>query len=278
MNILIFANCHGASYKKFIEEHAKDSSTFIIDYIVSYENLDAYDKIKHKFEDADILIIQPVSSYPEFSMDSLSKILKPDCLVIRVPFVRFEGLWPKEKSRVLQKIAPAAVMDFPEKLDDASKIVEYLTENESNELDILENFRLAVEKMKEIEKSSDLTFVEFFLKHYKKVPFFRDALHPTSIMYDHLSREIVNLIGNKASIEFLPLPDIDLSQWKKEFGHYKPIKDKYARSLGLEYELSSYFSYNRYEYLRYIIDCENSNENTYISDLSMLKNLVLLKR
>jgi hypothetical protein len=277
MNIFIFANCHGQIYKKFILENVLDRKQVNVDYAISYESLDSYNELLPTFQEADILIIQPVSNYKEFMLTNLVKVLKPDCLIIKVPFVRFEGFWPKETAKKLTKFDHAAVTDFP-KLNSNEEIITYLTEEKTDTKYIKAVFELGLSKLKDIEDSGDIEFFDFFLEHYQTVPLFRDQLHPTTIFYKHFAKQIVEIISKKKNVKFSNSKDSVRENVEKEYGHYRPIKDIFAKTLGLEYDLSGYFVYNRFEYLSNVLHYENSaNTKDRVADINMLKNLVFNK-
>ena len=251
LNIFIFANCHGGIYKRFLEDNILDRVS--ISHVVSYENLDRFEELKSDFSGADVLIIQPVNQYDDFKIENLKKHLKEDCLIIKVPFVRFEGFWPPNEDKELKKISKDAVMFFPE-ISSVNQIVYYLTELETPLCEIQLHFENSLNKLKSLEASGDIKFVDFFIKNYKKIPLFRDAYHPTWPFYVYMASELLSIIAGEKSINFKKT-DVSLSVGK-EFGHYKPIKNVYAKALGLEYDLSSYFVVNRYEFLKRVIEYE----------------------
>jgi hypothetical protein len=78
-------------------------------------------------------------------------------------------------------------------------------------------------------------------------------------------------ISEKKGVVFDKIDLISLGTTKAEFGHYKPIKNIFAKVLGLTYDLDSYYIYNRYDYLTKILDYEENGE-VFINDLNQLKN------
>lgn len=269
MNILIFANCHGALYKKALEEQLIGEHK--IDYVLSYENLSNFPILKSKFEIADVLVIQPVTNYENFKIENLKKILKPDCLIVKVPFVRFDGFWPKNEDKELSKFHKAAVMFFPE-ISKENEIVNYLTEKETRSDEILDHFADSLNRLEELEATGDVKFMNFFRENYQKIPLFRDSYHPTKPFYQHLAKNIVEIIGAEKNIPYNEvLVDVTVG---KEVGHYKPIKNIFADVLELKYDLSSYFVVHRHKYLQTIVAYENSSELEHINDLNQLVSLL----
>ncbi|WNC71300.1 GSCFA domain-containing protein [Thalassotalea psychrophila] len=278
MNIFIFANCHGQIYKNYINKYINKNINYKLDYAISYESLKDYEKLLPTFKAADILIIQPVSNYKEFTLENLNNVIKKDCLVIRVPFVRFDGFWPKEKAKVLKKIEHAAVTDFP-KVNTTKEIADYLTEQVTDSKLIFDIFNLALIKLAEIEKSGDIKFYDFFLKNYKMVPLFRDQLHPTTVFFEHFAAQIIGIISEKRGLEFNAIDQRKPGNAPKEYGHFRPIKNIFAKELGLQYDLNSYFIYNRFEYLSNILAFENdADEMQLVKNINDLKNIVFSRK
>lgn len=271
MKILIFANCHGSLYKDALNQADKDGR-LDVEHVISYENINKYDEVKSKFSQCDILIIQPVANYNEFKLDSLKKILKPNCVVIRVPFVRFDGFWDVKDVRVLKKFTQPAVMFFPN-IRHLNEVGDYLRGSNCSELDIKRRFDSAIAEFKSLEKQGDVKFIDFFMKNYKSLPLFRDSYHPTKIFYEFLSHQIVNLTKLHENSLFLYNFEIKINN-NKEYGHFKPITNKVASVLGLQYDLNSYFVYTRYDYLTSILRYENDPDVNVVADLTKLKNVL----
>jgi hypothetical protein len=74
--LVVFANCHGEKYLDILKRDTNIDELFNIQYYVSYQELDNFDSLKSKFENADILIINRIKSYENFTIENLKKILK----------------------------------------------------------------------------------------------------------------------------------------------------------------------------------------------------------
>jgi len=242
---------------------------FSIEHVISYENLQNYDQLESKFKACDVLVIQPIEQYEKFKLENLKKIVKGTCRIVVVPFVRFEGFWFEKDLRELKKLAAPAVMFFP-KLDDSSEVESYISRNDLSEEAIHSNFARALDKLKAIEQSGNILFYDFVVNNYKDIPLFRDAYHPTNPFYMHIGLQIIDLIADKFELSVdIKKPEIQLT-CAKEYGHFKPIIDKVAKVLGLNYDLDSYFVYSRHEYLEGVVLYEVEGE-AVIKDLNELK-------
>ena len=86
---------------------------FNITYIVSYQQLNNFSQWKSKFEKADVLIINNIKNYNDYTISNLKKILKKDVILIVIPFVRFEGYWLPEQYKKLRFFSGNSVSYFP---------------------------------------------------------------------------------------------------------------------------------------------------------------------
>jgi len=269
--VFIFANCHGNIYKNVLS-NADLHSDLNIEHLLSYENLSNYKSIKHKFSECDILIIQPVQNYEKFKMENLLPLLKKECTVIRMPFIRFNGYWDKDDVRELSKFKPPAVMFFPN-ITEIDESTQYIDGDLCDQSKVVSRFESAIDEMKDTEQQGDIKFVDFVLEHHTSIPLFRDAYHPTKTMYDFISHQLLETVRSTVpslSKSSFSLPDT----WNKEYGHFKPIDNITAKTLELKYDLDSYFTYSRSTYLKSILQHENRINAEIIVDLSNLTRIL----
>lgn len=250
MKVLIFANCHGGSYLKAIKKCDKNS-LLDIEHIISYSSLDKFDSLKYKFQECDVLITQPVTSVESFSLTNLKSIVKNDCLVFVVPFIRFHGFWDKDDTKEMKNFSSESLMFFPDvnSVEDCDK---WLIGNDVN---VESNFQNALVELKESEKTGDVKFVDFFLQHYKTHMLFLDPWHPSHIVTDFVSAQIVQWLAS--NIAGLLSPKFVINECGLYFRHYKPIQDSVAKKLQLAYDLDGYYKYKRKTYLHGIVKYES---------------------
>jgi hypothetical protein len=260
-NLVIFSNCHGGYYKKILETHTNICSSFNITYIVSYENLSNFENIKNNFETADILLMSPIINYENYKIENIKKIIKPTCKLIVIPFVRFDGFWMEDNSKKLNKFKTSTVMYFPEV--EITEVDNYL-ENKNIDLDkFKEHFIKSIKKMKQIEDSGDIKFVDYFLKIYKKFPTFRDNTHPTINILNYISHQVICKINDVYNITNNFRYSLQICN---EFGHFRPIKNVIKSILHLTYGLDSYYPISRKEYLFKILEYDENENNENIDN------------
>ena len=266
-NMVVFSNCHGEKYINIFKRDSNITSLFNIEYIVSYQQLNNFNQFKPVFCNTDILIINNIKKYEDYNIKNLKKILKPTAQLIVIPFIRFEGYWIPETCKKLQYIGGNSVSNFPD--INYEEIEDYITRQENDDV-INNHFKNSLHKLKQIESESDIKFYEFFIKNHTKIPFFRDNYHPTMNMLEFVAQEILKKIKHNFSNEFhYIINETNLLEEPKEYGHYKPIQEYVAKLLGLEYNLDTVFICDRRDYLRIILEIEDSKK--MVKDLEDMK-------
>jgi len=219
--LLIFSNCQGDHYKRILEKFTNINDFVDIKYLISYENLNRFNECKPFFETCDILLINPIENYPDFSLPNLKKLIKSTCIIIKIPFIRFEGFWIPEKYKVLNKIPPSIATKIPDIC--TFDIDTYLSGIREDKTFVEQHFSESLKKLQKIESDCDIKFVEFFLENYKLFPLFKDEWHPTIYFYDYLANEIINIIK-----VYIPINNnfiVKYSNISIDTGHYSPITD-----------------------------------------------------
>jgi hypothetical protein len=265
-NMVMFTNCHGEKYIDIFKKNSNITDIFNINYIVSYQQLNNFNKWKSAFEMADVLIINNIKNYNEFTIKSLKKILKKDVLLIVLPFIRFQGYWLPENHKRLTKFNANSVEQFPN--IKINEIDNYLNLEINNSY--FNHFNNHLKKLKEIENESDILFFNFFMENHLKYPMFRDSYHPTKNILEYIGIELIKKINEKYNLKMITT--MNLSKETKEYGHYKPINNNVKKILNIQYDLDKIFICNRKKYLKNILEYENSGKRS-ILDLNDMKKL-----
>tara|TARA_B110000208_G_scaffold190624_1_gene254979 strand:- start:973 stop:2715 length:1743 start_codon:yes stop_codon:yes gene_type:complete len=266
-NMVVFSNCHGERYIDIFKRDTNIHNVFNINYIVSYQQLDNFSNFKGDFIKADVLIINNIKQYNDYTMGNLKQILKPSCMVIVIPFVRFEGYWMPEQYKQLKYVSGNAVSFFPN--IEKNNIKSYLLGDNDNNNEIITYFKKCLAKLKQIDQESDIRFYDFFVDNHDKFPFFRDNYHPTMNILEYIATQIIEKIDQCFDITYNK-SNFNLKQDLFEWGHYKPIRNSVKRALKLEYDLDKVFLCNREKYLNVILD--NETKQHKIVDLDDLRS------
>lgn len=273
MKIFIFANCQGQHFKGLLQKFAENVS---VEYEVSYKNLNNIENIKDKFAEADVLLIQPVSQYNDFKIENLKRLLKPDCLVIRVPFIRFRGFWPDNESKSLTKFTEDSVMFFPT-LNATDEVSEYLTGSFESKENIVKHFDQELAGLDTLEKQGDVKFVDYFKKYYQSIPLFNDPYHPSWPFVLYIAQQIFDILIKRKKISFKEY-DFKFDFYSEENVYFRPITDQVAKALGITFDLDNYYIESRYGYLSKVLDYENDfDQNQFITNRAQLKKSVFKK-
>jgi len=269
MKMVMFTNCHGERYIEMFKRDSDIDKKFDINYIVSYEQLNNFERWKSVFESADVLIINNIKNYNDYTLKNLSKILKKDVLLIVLPFVRFEGYWLPEYYKRLRYFGGNSVSYFPN-IDDGD-INNYLKNKINNGL-LKDHFSKCMIKLKSIENESDIKFYDFFVQNHQEYPMFRDNYHPTMNMLEYIGSEIMKKLNEKFDISY-NMKSLKLVKEVEEYGHYKPIQDDIKVHLGLKYDIDKIFIWSRSEYLQKILSYEKRGKFP-VKDLDHMRKIL----
>lgn len=184
-----------------------------------------------------------------------------------MPFIRFEGYWLKENYKKFNKFNSNSVSFFPD--INFNQVDNYLKEDINHEI-FLNYFNKCIEKLKNIEKESDIKFFDYFLDNHLEYPFFRDNYHPTMNMLEVVGKNILETINKRFKLKISDRK-IKLKKNTREWGHYKPIKNEVKKILKIQYDLDNIFLCSRKIYLQDIIKYENNINNDFINDLDEMK-------
>lgn len=267
-NLVVFSNCHGEKYLKLMKEHTNIYNVFNVNYIVSYNAINDFQKYEIIFKTADLLIINNIKNYKDFTLSHLKTILKPDAKVIVIPYVRFSGYWFPEPSALLKRIQDNSVSFFPNIT--LSNVDAYLNIKLDDNA-IKHNFNQCMDKLKLIEDECDVRFYDFFKENHTKYPMFRDANHPTANIINFIGKQIIGKICEMFSSVITDNYDVELKSDAREYGHYKPIVSSVASLLGLTYNLDTVFITSRRVFLTKVIEYETNLLNHKIKDLDDMK-------
>jgi len=267
--LVMFTNCHGEKYINIFKRDSDIEEKFNINYIVSYEQLNNFSKWKNIFEKADILIINNIKNYTDYTLTNLKKILKKDVLLIVLPFVRFEGYWLPEPYKRLRFFGGNSVSYFPNlNIDNIDKYLKI----KLNEKIVKTHFENCLIKLKSIENESDIKFYDFFIKNHQEYPMFRDNYHPTMNILEYIGKALINKIGERFDIQYEKKPSL-LTKNVKEYGHYKPILDDVKKYIKINYNIDNVFIWSRRDYLYKILNYEK-NGKFPIKDLEHMKEVL----
>lgn len=200
---LLFGNCQCSGVKKFLE-----FSTFYSIYEVhQFANWEMIQNGEHLpiqlLKEADLVIYQPLSDvHGCYSTDrshphSFFHLLKPDCKTISFPRIHNNAIFPlfhKNEKNVMYGSIKNKV----------SSLEELLHLYDANQLDfdfdqrMKKNYEVALQK----DSQCDVKIADFIYNNLSKHKLFLTQDHPTSIVFDEVTRQICVLLN----LTYKPLP------------------------------------------------------------------------
>ena len=151
-------------------------------------------------------------------------------------------------------------MFFPS-LDNSGEVDNYISGECFSDDEIERKFNAELSLLHEMDKQSDVEFLDYFVKHYRNIPMFNDPYHPSWHFICYLTQQIFDKVTAEKKMEFKP-NNFEFYTHKVENVYFKPITNKVANVLGLRYDLDSYYIESRKNYLSKILDYENNAELT----------------
>ena len=218
MKLVIYSTCQGSGLAHYLKHYLKDYKIKVFhNYkLVLKQNKDWLKEFRNWLKETKIFIYQEMpSKWKEYSTDlsvknNLLTYLPKDCIKIVIPYVYAEWFWGLGKIRLrdgtanfnkadietqkLKKyINKEIIINLKNSGNDLKKILKLYDENK---IDFKYNDRKieGINILKEKEKTSDVKISDFILKNYKKKKLFYTQNHPTHIILEEMSKQILNIL------------------------------------------------------------------------------------
>lgn len=210
-HIFIYSNCAGNVLKTMFKNHPITKDKYNITYISNYDHL-----LKKKMENnhkkllsnCDIFIYQPTNKRyenSEYNIDSIMKILKNTCKIIKVNYYRTRAFWYECNYKPYREYNNYSFnkhfglyKDFIKIKDSKNKedIINFTNNIHINDQIIIKFFESEIEKIKLLDEKSDVKMYNFFKLNYNDNLLFFDCFHPTNIFFYEMFRQLVKKILN----------------------------------------------------------------------------------
>lgn len=266
---ILFGNCHCSGIRKFLE-----FSNFYEEYEVhQFAN---WELIKdnemaipvHLMKNADLVIYQPLSevygcySTNKKNPESFFNILKSDCQTISFPRIHNNALFPifrKSKSTI------DIYGSFINKVDSVEELV-YKYNNNMMNYDFVNRMIKNYIVSKRKEEDCDIQIADFLFSNIHKHKLFLTQDHPTSFVFNELTKRICNVLDLDYNFEKASGADENITQlqdsvYDREDCQY-PISNYAIRHFNFEYIQEEHLdSYNFYlqHTLHYYLNHYNKN-------------------
>jgi hypothetical protein len=257
VNIVLYGNCQITiginSYLDYLGKYnIKILSSFNIIYGHTVLDIDL-------FKNCDIFIYQPIDDrYGIYSTNNILKYFKNDCILVSVPFIYMDSLFPLVKKLSVHGI-DGGIQENENNILNNNVILNYkkiynneeiinLYKNNKIDFDFQNRFDENIKRMKEKEEKCNIKIVDFILDNYKKNYLFTMHHHPTKIVFDNISKQIYKLLNINNNI----------------------TENKWNGILSDEYFPYSRYSINYYKF-SYITEEDIEADNYY---LELIKNII----
>jgi hypothetical protein len=245
---ILFGNCQCSGIKKFLEF----SNFYSIYEVHQFANWEMIQNVEHfpiqLLKEADLVIYQPLSdvhrcySTNRSQPHSFFHLLKPECKTISFPRIHNNAIFPlfhKNETSVMYGCIKNRV----------SSLEELVHLYDTNQLDfdfdqrMKKNYEIALQK----EIQCDVKIADFIYKNISKHKLFLTHDHPTSIVFDEVTRQICVLLN----LTYNPLPVED---------NITGLQDSVYHNVSCQYPISRYSI--RHFHFMYIHE-ETEEANTF---------------
>lgn len=247
MKILIYANCQGEAIKKLLQtQNLKLNITHVSNYNCIHKNIPiSIDLINQQ----DLFLYQPIKrERGKHSTDYILSNINQKIKCISFPYLYNTGMWCMVlNNNNLKNGFNNSYVDFNEntRISGLNQIKNYynidtlINDFYEEKIDFNLKFRFieSLNKLKNIEKNTDIKICDFILKNYKKIQMFYRDCHPSV----DLMVEITKQICKKINIEFTEKDIYDVSEFNMLTNGYIPITPYERKELGLEFKISNFF-------------------------------------
>lgn len=220
-------NCQGEEILRHLTSVAAFNALYSIELISTYLSLDGFPELIPKFNTCDVLITNNIKNYPGVNYTDLVTYVKPDCKLIKLGFLRFNGFWPD-----LNAIDFGNIWNTPQIIQPYEQFINQSVES----LDVLAHFEAECEKFKLIDAESDVSGYDWFIENYRTHSTFSDYSHPTSTFMTVYSRQILDKLGIDGTL--LATTFLNNGIGDKRF---RAITNPVASVLGLVFDLDSFY-------------------------------------
>jgi hypothetical protein len=266
-NCIFFGNCQCSAIYKFLENFSNFKEFYNTSIYANWEMIKNNDSIPiQKLKEADLVIYQPLTdvnncySTNKNNPNSFFNVLKENCKLIAFPRIHNNALFPifHKRDNTL------GTNEFYGKVNNiVNNKTELLNLYENNEIDYNFPERMIVnyQKGNDKEDKCDIKIIDFIYNNIKKHKLFLTQDHPTSFIFNEVSRQICNILdiqydyekGKLVNENFANLPD---SVYGRSSCQY-PISRYSIHYFGFEYineednDADEFYKNNTISYLKY---------------------------
>ncbi len=203
---LFIGMCHVGGVKKFLEEFSKFPNFYESQIFANWELMKNNSKIPLKtLREADLVIYQPLGdehgcySTKKSNPDSFFNLLRDDAVTISIPRLHNNSLWPIYH-RTNSKVKGDYYGTINNKVTSRAEF-DYLYDSGAIDFDFQNRFDKNCEISRAKEAICDVKIVDFILANLRKQKLFLTQDHPTSFLFNEVTRQVCNKLDIEYDLE-----------------------------------------------------------------------------
>lgn len=187
---VVLANCAGEEIINHLYTNKLFRQTYNIpEYIISLYACNDIDASLQKIGYPDLLICQNIKNYVGLNyLDLVKRFLGTKTNIIKLSYWRFAGYWP------INSRPGGIVEDTPIEFGQNLSFEEYMNYEYDKQI-VKQVFESSFQKFIDIDKESDISMLDFFIKHHHEQQLFSDAMHPTPTFFQEVCKRLLIHLG-----------------------------------------------------------------------------------
>ena len=182
-NVVMIGNCHMSALRSLFK-YTTFSQKYEVQQFANWEMIEKKECVPvQSLQNADIVIYQPLSHvHGCYSTDSMLRFCKPDALLLSVPRIHNNALWPIYAKRYAKDMYYGGEYYNGERRDQILNMYDSRTLDFKLEERFCRNIELSTER----EQNTTIKVVDFILKNIKERQLFLTQDHPTTCVFQHV--------------------------------------------------------------------------------------------
>lgn len=234
----MIGNCHMTGIRSALG-YTTFASKYTVEQFANWEMIERKDALPtQSLENADVVIYQPLRHvHGCYSTENMLRFCRPDALLISVPRIHNNALWPIYAKRYIKDIYYGG--DYLEDYRGVSQ-QNILAAYDAGVIDFKfkERFDRNIATSIEREKDTDVKVVKFILDNIRNRQLFLTQDHPTTCVFQHVVEQLVDplRISFTNSIDNAPdnIADLEDSAYHLQTKRY-PQSSLAVEALGLNW-------------------------------------------
>ena len=241
---IMFGNCHCSGIALFLKKFSNFYDIYDVEQYANWQLILDNDYISTKsLQDADLVIYQPLSdvhncySTNKNNPSSFFNLLKENCKTISFPRIHNNAIFPIFKKHFHKTEMYGYVIN---EISDINKLIELYEKNLLNydfNTRMNENYKISKEK----EENCDVKIIDFIFENIQKYKLFLTQDHPTSFIFNEVTRQICKILNIVYDYDNGLLVDENISG----------LQDSVYHNQSCQYPISRYaIKHFKFEYIK----------------------------